>query len=161
VAAPTRTDLVVEFGAGTGRLTAELAARSSRVVAVELDARLAGRLARRYEGTPNVTIVTGDALTVPLPQRPFRVVCNPPFHITSALLHRLLDDPRTLLERADMVVGWGPALALTGVFGPAHKSRPWRARFEFLLIRRLPAAAFDPPPHEDAALISIRRRRPQ
>jgi 23S rRNA (adenine-N6)-dimethyltransferase len=158
IAEVARTDLVVEFGAGTGRLTAELAARCLRVVAIEVDARLAGRLAHRFQAASHVTVVHGDALTVPLPHQPFRVVCNPPFHITSGLLHRLLDDPRLPLVRADVVVGWGAALALTGVFGPAHKARPWQSRFEFLLIRRLPAAAFQPVPGEDAALVSIRPR---
>jgi 23S rRNA (adenine-N6)-dimethyltransferase len=152
-----RDDLVVEVGAGYGRLTEQLAARATRVIAIELDPRLAGRLAHRFRQRPNVTVVEGDALTVPLPRRPFRVVGNPPFHLTSALLHRLLDDPHVPLARADLVVGWGAALALTGVFGPPHKSRPWQCRYEFLLIRRLPAGMFDPQPAQDAALISIRR----
>jgi 23S rRNA (adenine-N6)-dimethyltransferase len=154
------SDLVVEFGAGYGRLTERLAARAGRVIAVELDTRLAARLASRFRDRPSVTVVHGDALAVPLPRRDFRVVCNPPFHLTSALLHRLLDDPRVPLQRADLVVEWGTALALTGVFGPAHKARPWRSRFEFLLLRRLPPEAFDPPPATDAAVVSIRRLGP-
>jgi 23S rRNA (adenine-N6)-dimethyltransferase len=152
------SDLVVEFGAGYGRLTEQLALRAGLVVAVEIDAALAGRLAGRYRERSNVRVVQGDALAVPLPRRPFKVVSNPPFRITSALLHRLLDDPAVPLVRADLVVGWGAALALTGVFGPAHKARPWLARFEFLLLRRLPAGLFDPTPAQAAALVSIRRR---
>jgi 16S rRNA A1518/A1519 N6-dimethyltransferase RsmA/KsgA/DIM1 with predicted DNA glycosylase/AP lyase activity len=34
-------DLVLDFGAGYGRLTEQLAQRASRVIAVEIDARLA------------------------------------------------------------------------------------------------------------------------
>jgi 23S rRNA (adenine-N6)-dimethyltransferase len=152
------SDLVVEFGAGYGRLTEQLALRAGQVVAVEIDTALAARLAGRFGGRPNVTIVRGDALAVPLPGRPFRVVSNPPFHITSPLLHRLLDDPSVPLVRADLVTGWGAALALTGVFGPAHKARPWLSRYEFLLLRRLPTELFDPAPAQAAALVSIRRR---
>jgi 16S rRNA A1518/A1519 N6-dimethyltransferase RsmA/KsgA/DIM1 with predicted DNA glycosylase/AP lyase activity len=150
-------DLVIEFGAGYGRLTQQLALRAGRVVAVEIDIRLAARLAHRFRQQPNVTVLPADALSVPLPRRSFKVVSNPPFHITSALLHRLLDDPGVPLLRADMVVAWGSALALTGVFGAAHKSRAWRSRYEFLLIRRLPSEVFDPAPAQDAAIISIRR----
>jgi len=157
-AAVAFSDLVLEFGAGHGRLTEQLAARAGEVIAVEIDTRLAARLAARFSGRPNVTVVHGDALAVPLPRRTFRVVSNPPFHITSALLHRLLDDPHVPLLRADLVVGWGVGLALTGVFGPAHKARPWRSRFEFLLLRRLPKEMFEPAPSGDAALVSIRRR---
>lgn len=151
------SDLVVEFGAGYGRLTEQLAARAGQVIAVELDTRLAARLAGRFRERTNVTVVHGDALAVALPRREFKVVSNPPFHITSALLHRLLDDQRVPLVRADLVVEWGTALALTGVFGPAHKARPWRSRYEFLLLRRLPTAMFDPAPARDAAVVSIRR----
>jgi len=150
-------DLVVEFGAGYGRLTQQLALRAGRVVAVEIDIRLAARLAHRFRQQPKVTVLPADALSVPLPRRSFKVVSNPPFHITSALLHRLLDDPGVPLLRADMVVGWGSALALTGVFSPAHRARAWQSRYEFLLIRRLPAELFNPAPAQDAAIISIRR----
>jgi len=151
-------DLVVEFGAGHGRLTEQLASRAGRVIAIEIDTRLAARLDARFRELPNVTVVHGDALAVPLPRRPFKVVSNPPFHITSALLHRMLDDPALPLQRADLVVEWGAALALTGVFGPAHKARRWLPRYEFLLLRRLAAGAFTPAPPRPAAVVSIRRR---
>jgi 23S rRNA (adenine-N6)-dimethyltransferase len=127
------------------------------VIAVELDTRLAARLANRFSGRPNVTVVQADALTIPLPRRSFRVVSNPPFHLTSALLHRLLDDPVVPLLRADLVLGWGMAIRLTGVFGGTRGSERWQPRYEFLLIRQLPARVFDPPPESDAALVSIRR----
>ena len=156
----TKRDLVVEFGAGYGRLTEQLARRAGEVIAIELDTRLAARLANRFRGNANVRVVHGDALAVPLPRKQaFRVVANPPFHLTAGLLHRLLDDPGLPLLRADLVLGWGAALALTGVFGPAHKARPWQHRHEFLLLRRFAAARFDPPPATDAALVSIRLRR--
>jgi 23S rRNA (adenine-N6)-dimethyltransferase len=154
----TPADFVLEFGAGHGRLTEQLALRAGRVVAVEINARLAAQLTRRFRARPNVTVVLADALAVSLPRRQFKVVSNPPFHITSALLHRLLDDPVVPLVRADLVLGWGSALGLTGVFGPAQKARPWLSRYEFLLIRRLSRELFDPPPAQDAAMISIRRR---
>src|SRR5262252_8501312 len=73
-------DLVFEFGAGYGRLTEQLAQRAGRVVAVELDARLAVRLGHRFRARPNVAVLFADALAVPLPRHPFKVVSNPPFH---------------------------------------------------------------------------------
>jgi len=152
------SDLVLEFGAGYGRLTDQLAVRAGQVIAVEVDTALAAKLAGRFRTRTNVKVVHGDALAVPLPGRPFKVVSNPPFHITSPLLHRLLDDPAVPLVRADLVTGWGAALALTGVFGPAHKARPWVSRYEFLLLRRLPPELFVPAPSQAAALVSIRRR---
>ena len=97
-------DLVVEIGAGTGVLTEALARRAGRVVAVEYDPRLAERARARLAGFRNVRVVTADALALPMPRRPFRVVANPPFGSTTAILRRLLGDPRTRLERADLIL---------------------------------------------------------
>ena len=130
-------DLVLEFGAGDGRLTAELASRARHVVAIEVDERLAVRLDARFHGDRAVTVVHGDALRTPLPRSTFKVVSNPPFHLTAALLHHLLDDPRLPLLRADMVLGWGAALSLTAVHPPSRRSLMWQPWYELLLIRRL------------------------
>src|SRR5512141_1726187 len=62
--APARDDTFLEIGPGRGVLTRSLAARSSRVVAVEIDRDLAASLQR--EAPPNVTVVTGDVLELDL-----------------------------------------------------------------------------------------------
>ena len=43
---------------------------------------------------------------MPLPDEPFRVVGNIPFHRTTAILRRLLDDLDVPLRRADLIVQW-------------------------------------------------------
>ncbi|HST14673.1 MAG TPA: rRNA adenine N-6-methyltransferase family protein [Gaiellaceae bacterium] len=151
-------DLAVDIGAGSGRLTAELATVAQRVVAIELDPRLAAGLRGRW---PNVHVVTGDALLVPLPDEPFRVVANIPFAYTSELLHRLLDDPRLPLVRADLIVEWGVAVK-RGLPAPSSVSGVlWGAFHELRVERKLPAAVFDPPPACDAGvLVATRRTRP-
>lgn len=154
----TPVDLVLEFGAGDGRLTAELASRARHVIAIEVDERLAARLDARFHGDRAVTVVHGDALHTPLPESAFKVVSNPPFHLTAALLHRLLDNPRLPLLRADMVLSWGAALSLAAVHPPSRRSLMWQPWYELLLIRRLDSSAFQPPPATDAAVVSIRRR---
>ena len=149
------SDLVVDIGAGTGRLTAELARAARRVVAIELDPRLAHSLRGRW---PNVTVVEADALTVALPDEPFRVVANIPFAHTSDLLHRLLDDLQLPLERADLIVEWGVAVK-RGLPAPSSVSGIlWGAFHELRVERRLPASAFDPPPGCDAGLLVVTRR---
>lgn len=148
-------DLVVDLGAGTGRVTAELARVARRVVAVELDPRLAGGLRGRW---PNVDVVEGDAVLLRLPVEPFRVVANLPFSRTNDLLHRLLDDPRTPLVRADLIVEWGVALKRALPWPSNVSSVLWGAWYECSVTRRLPRSAFDPPPAVDTGVLVFRRR---
>ncbi|MBI3932814.1 MAG: ribosomal RNA small subunit methyltransferase A [Acidobacteria bacterium] len=82
----------LEIGPGAGALTLPLAGRARRVVAVELDARLADDLERRAPA--NVRIHRGDALAVDLAgllPAGGRVVGNLPYYVSSPLLRRLLD----------------------------------------------------------------------
>ncbi|MDQ1481724.1 MAG: rRNA (adenine-N6)-dimethyltransferase [Actinomycetota bacterium] len=151
-------DRVVDFGAGTGVLTAALAGRAASVLAIELDVSLAGRLATRFAETPNVVVLHADARDVPLPRTPYRVVANPPFGRTAAILHRLLDHPEGALVRADLVVQWqvarhrarvheGPPLDLLGAI--------WAPWWRFARGRRLPAGSFNPRPAVDAAVLEV------
>ena len=73
---------------------------------------------------PNVEVVEGDAREVELPREPFRVVANLPFHGTTEILRRLLDDPRVPLARADLVVEWGVAVK-RGLPWPSSVNRVW------------------------------------
>jgi 23S rRNA (adenine-N6)-dimethyltransferase len=154
-------DRVVDFGAGTGVLTAALAREAASVLAIEVDRSLADRLARRFSTTANVVVLHADVRDVPLPSTPYRVVANPPFGLTAAILHRLLDHPEGGVARADLVVQWqvarhralvdaGPPFDLLGA--------TWAPWWRFRRGRRLPAGSFNPRPAVDAAVLEISRR---
>ena len=153
-------DLVVEIGAGTGVLTEALARRAGRVVAVECDPRLAERTRARLAGYANVRVVTGDALVMPLPRRPFRVVANLPFGVTTAMLRRLLGDPRISLERADLVVQEQAARRYAARRPGSAETIGWGAWYDLAAGRRLAPSSFRPPPRVGAAVLVARRRRP-
>ena len=148
-------DLVVDLGAGSGRLTAELARAAREVIAVELDTRWAAYLRGRWE---NVRVVEGDAALVPLPSDPFRVVANIPFDRTTDLLRRLLDDPRVPLVRADLIVEWGVGLKRALPWPSTVNDVRWGAWYRFALARRLPRSSFEPPPDVDAGVLVVERR---
>jgi 23S rRNA (adenine-N6)-dimethyltransferase len=148
-------DVVLDLGAGSGRLTAPLARAACRVVAVELDGPLAEGLRGRWA---NVEVVHGDAAAVALPDEPFRVVANLPFDGTNAILRHLLDDPGVPLVRADVIVEWGVAVKRALPWPSTVAGVLWGARYRFALARRLPAGAFDPPPSVDAGVLTIERR---
>ena len=148
-----RGDLVLDIGAGTGVLTAALTHRTTRVVAIEIDPELAAGLRRRFE----LEIRVADALRVPLPSEPFKVVANLPFDGATAILRRLLE-PRVPLVSADVIVDWRFACKRAAVWPSTQLSAYWGAWFELSVERRLPRSVFAPPPSVDAGVLRIVRR---
>jgi len=153
-----RRDLVLDIGAGTGVLTAELARRCERVRAIEIDGVLVARLHDRFARTPQVEVVHGDALGLPLPAEPFRVVANIPFNASTSICRRLLDDPRVLLRQADLIVELDVAWKRARVSPSTALGIYWGAWFEFAITRRIDRSAFAPPPNVDAGVLRISRR---
>ena len=92
---------VLEIGPGIGPLTAELAQRAGKVVAVELDRALLPVLAETMAPYPNVEIVPGDVLKLDLnaiAAEKFSgltpLVCaNLPYNVTSPILEKLVESP--------------------------------------------------------------------
>ena len=149
------SDLVLEIGAGRGRLTEALARAADRVIAIEVDPALSPALRGRWE---NVDVVIGDATTVELPTDPFRVVSNVPFHRTTDLMHVLLDYPGGALVRADLVVQWDVAVKRARPWPSSVNGVVWGAFWETSLARRLPRSAFSPSPAVAAGVLVLRRR---
>jgi 23S rRNA (adenine-N6)-dimethyltransferase len=147
-------DLVLDIGAGDGALTAPLVAVGARVVAVELHPARARTLRQRFSTAP-VVVVQCDARDLRLPRRPFRVVANPPFAVTTALLRRLLADGSALVS-ADLVVPRHVARRWASARAPG--SVRWTRTFAVTLGPRVPSHAFCPPPKVPIECLRIRRR---
>jgi 23S rRNA (adenine-N6)-dimethyltransferase len=152
-------DVVCEIGPGTGTLTDRLARRCRHVVAVEKDARLADVLRRRFAARPNVTVFEGDFLAFPLPVTRYKVVANPPFNVTAAVVTKLADTPYppedTYLavqrEAAQRFAG-DPLETLASV-----RLKPW---FEPSVVHRFARRDFVPEPGVDVVLLRLRKRGP-
>jgi 16S rRNA (adenine1518-N6/adenine1519-N6)-dimethyltransferase len=99
---------VLEIGPGRGILTALLAKRARRLIAVELDRVLAAQLRLQFGMTRNVEVIEADILSVDLDSlfgpkpglsrpgidlklEPVKVVGNLPYYITSEILLRLFE----------------------------------------------------------------------
>lgn len=150
--------LVLDLGAGSGLLTRALADAGGLVRAVELDPAALRQLRTRFGDDRRVEVVHADATRVPLPDRPFAVVSNLPFAAGTAILRRLLGDPRVPLTQLEAIVEWGLAVKRTAVWPSTLLGCTWGAWYELRLVRRVPRACFAPPPSVDAAVLRATRR---
>ncbi len=169
-------DSVLEIGPGRGAITRPLAAQVKQLLAVEVDRDLAADL--DAAAMPNVTVVTGDVLSLDLvpainqwlgapvgPDRPIRIVGNLPYNISSPILFMLLDlaartdgirDAMLMLQKevADRLV----AKVGTGDYGVLTVLTALRADVSRVLA--LPPGAFRPPPKVHSAVVRLSFRRP-
>lgn len=155
----TADSCVLEIGPGLGSLTRYLAASAGRVTAVELDPKLVDILQTELVDLPNVKVIHGDILDVPLDQLDlsdgYVVVANIPYYITSAIIRRLLEVPvkpqrilvtiqREVADRVCAVPGEMSLLSLSvQVYGSPKK------------VLTIPAEAFYPAPTVDSAVLLI------
>jgi 16S rRNA (adenine1518-N6/adenine1519-N6)-dimethyltransferase len=88
---------VLEIGPGVGVLTAELVKHVRRVVAVEVDPRMA-RALRTTVPDPILEVVEADAMSVDTSElfggRPYALVANLPYNVATAIIRRLLALPK-------------------------------------------------------------------
>lgn len=152
-------EVVLEVGAGVGSLTLRLAARAGEVVAVEVDERLVPALREVTALCRNVRVICRDILALDLEKafggRPYLVVANIPYAITSHLIRHLLEaatPPSRLVltvqrELAERVVAGAGEMSLLALSVQLY-GRPRLAGF-------LPAGAFYPPPRVDSAILRI------
>lgn len=100
-------DLVIEVGPGIGSMTAELARRAGRVVAVEIDRHLIGALAEVLKDFDNVQVLNEDILKLDIREliaaenisqeedkkfKQVKVVANLPYYITTPIIMKFLEE---------------------------------------------------------------------
>ena len=152
------TDTILEIGAGSGTLTDPLVRLAAQVIAIEKDPDWCNKLRDHLTCLANVTVLCGDIRDIALPDKPFRVIANLPFNQTTDLLHLLLDDPASLLQRADLILQWEVALKRSEAARPNLLNLSWRPWFTFHLGRRIPSDSFRPRPATDGGVLIVKRR---
>jgi 16S rRNA (adenine1518-N6/adenine1519-N6)-dimethyltransferase len=105
--APRPDELFIEIGPGQGALTNPLIASGVELHLVEIDRDLADRLATQLRIHPGVHVHVGDALKMDFAaisdKRPFRLVGNLPYNISTPLLFHLLKW-RIILSRTQSTI---------------------------------------------------------
>ena len=159
-----KRDLVVEIGAGSGVITSALSKRVSKVIAIEPDKETAAKLRANLEkrGISNVEVVEKDFLEYELPDGPYKVFSNPPFHLSSAIVHKLLE-VKNPPEAFYLILQKQFALKLL------NTDRHYTSQLGLKLIQdyqtkiRLPLKPtdFTPPPAVPTVLFEAKRIKPQ
>lgn len=89
------TDTVLEIGPGTGNISVRILEKAKKLVAVELDPRMASEITKRVMGTPNqkkLEVLLGDAIKLDFPPHDV-CISNTPYQISSPLVFKLLSMP--------------------------------------------------------------------
>ncbi len=168
----TPADVIMEIGPGLGVLTRELAGQVGRVIAIELDNKLASILRKTLTSFNNVTIVNEDILQIDpaallQEQRmrfpptmgsslSYKVVANLPYYITSPVLRHFLEasvKPETMVlmvqkEVAEAIVA-GPGQASLLSISVQFYGEPG-------IISYVPAQCFYPVPEVDSAILRVK-----
>src|SRR5687768_13603873 len=163
---PQPDDVVVEIGPGQGALTHHLVAATQRVIAIELDDRLADQLRDQLGSHPGFELVHADALevdlgTLELPND-FKIIGNIPYNITTPLLFKLLQRahrPRTLVVMVQKEV----AIRVTASAGQREYgalSIGVQSIADAERLFNVPRGAFRPVPGVDSAVLRIRPHHP-
>lgn len=155
-------ETILEVGPGLGILTSALAEAvgpSGRVVAVELDKRLAEYLQTTFAATPQVRIVQQDILRIApdelVGDAPYIVVANLPYQITSAAFRHFLEathPPRRMTvlaqrEVAQRIAARPPEMSVLAV-AVQFFARP-------RIVQVVPPEAFVPRPDVHSAILML------
>lgn len=160
-------DTVLEVGPGLGFLTAELSKKAARVVAVELDDKLASILtiAIDSQDVENVEVINQDILNFNPSEHfkldeQYRIVANLPYNITSIFLRTFLTSarpPKSLVvmlqkEVAERIVTTDPDMTMLSLSVQYYGAPS--------IIKIVPSSDFWPAPAVDSAILHFSYNRP-
>ena len=153
-------DTVLEVGPGRGALTRELVGRAGRVIAIEMDPRLAASLPHHLKNPPNLRVVATDARDIEPAyildgEGPYKVVANLPYYAANPILRRFLEaNPKPSLmvvmvqkEVAENMVARPGRMGLLSVAVQLY-SNP-------RIVCQVPSRAFAPPPKVSSTVLRM------
>lgn len=156
----TKEDTVIEIGPGLGTLTAILAEKANKVIAVELDSKMVEILEERFKLYNNVEIIQDDILHVDIDKiaPKAKIVANLPYYITTSIITKLLNTnikditiliQKEVAERICAEPGTKKAGAITYFVKYYADSK---------IIANVPKEYFIPSPEVESAIVKITKR---
>ena len=152
-----RGDLVIDIGAGSGAITAVLARRCRQVL--ENEPGILNKLQQNMRRHKNVKVIAQDFLQVKLPDEPYKVFANIPFHLSADIVRKLTSNnemhaPRSiyLIVQKQFAQKLVPSdRHFTSQLG-AQLAPWWQTRIR----RPLRRTNFTPPPAVDTVLLELK-----
>ena len=164
----TEEDTVLEIGPGIGTMTQALSKAAGKVIGVEIDDKLIPILADTLSDRPNVEILNADIMRVDLRAlseeknggRPFKVVANLPYYITTPIIMKLLEEDLPVTSITVMVQ---KEVAVRMMASPGTKdcgalSLSAQYYAEPYLAANVPLNCFMPRPNVDSAVVCLTKR---
>lgn len=162
----TKETAAIEIGPGIGALTEQLARRSKKVVAFEIDQRLLPILEDTLSPYPNIKIIHKDILKADVNQmisqelagiKDIMVVANLPYYVTTPIIMKLLEEKLPIRgivgmlqkEVADRIA----ARPGTKEYGSLSIAIQYYTEAETVMI--VPKTVFMPQPNVDSAVIRL------
>ena len=159
------TDAILEIGPGIGALTEELSKAADKVIAVEIDDNLLPILEETLYNYSNIVIINADILKTDIQKladeyndgKPFKVVANLPYYITSPIIMELLEQRLPIESITVMVQKEVAARMMTGPGGKDYGALSLAVQYYTTpeIICNVPASCFMPRPNVDSAVIRL------
>ena len=156
-----RGDLVIDIGAGSGAITAVLARRCRQVLAYENEPGTLNKLQQNMRRHKNVKVIAQDFLLAKLPDEPYKVFANIPFHLSADIVRKLTNNDETYAPQAIYLIVQ-KQFAQKIVPSDRHftsqlgtQLAPW---WQTRIRRPLRRTNFTPPPAVDTVLLELKPR---
>ena len=154
-----KRDLVLDIGAGSGVITTALSKRCHEVWAIEPDQDTVKKLKENTKDRENIKIIPEDFLEMELPKENYKVFANPPFHLSSAILHKL-DEAKNPPDAIYLILQKQFALKLLNNDRHYTSQLGKQLYIQYAPRLRLPLKPnyFTPPPAVPTVLLELKRR---
>ena len=155
----TKEDTIIEIGPGLGTLTAILAEKAKKVIAIELDPKMYNIIKERFIAYNNIEIINEDVLKVDINKLApkAKAVANLPYYITTSIITNLLKTDiqditiliqKEVAQRICAMPGDKEAGAITyfvNYYADAH------------IIGNVPKESFIPNPEVESSIVNIQK----
>lgn len=163
-------DDVIEIGPGIGALTAKLAKRAHKVLAVEIDHELISVLSQTLANYTNISILESDILKVDfdevikrfgLNNDHIKIVANLPYYITTPILLFLLKQKEVHFESITVMVQKEVAERMTSAPGNKNYGSLTLLIQYYMnaeLVLKVDKTYFMPQPKVDSAVVNLTKK---